>query len=87
MVVTLTPSFNKPLSAETSDEEGLLQHGSPLGYFGTDTNLYRYVANSPTTATDPSGLAEELEIVTVNYYWDTWDKFKAKLGVPNQGTS
>jgi hypothetical protein len=28
----------------------------PLGFNGRDTNLYRYVDNSPTNATDPSGL-------------------------------
>jgi hypothetical protein len=31
---------------------------SPLGFAAGDTNLYRYVGNTPTTATDPSGLAE-----------------------------
>lgn len=28
----------------------------PIGYAGGDSNLYAYVANSPTNATDPSGL-------------------------------
>ena len=28
----------------------------PTGYLGKDTNLYRYVGNSPTNGTDPTGL-------------------------------
>ena len=28
----------------------------PLGFGGGDPNLYRYVTNAPTNATDPSGL-------------------------------
>ncbi|WP_422925495.1 putative Ig domain-containing protein [Singulisphaera sp. PoT] len=28
----------------------------PLGFNGADSNLYRYVGNSPTNATDPTGL-------------------------------
>ena len=30
----------------------------PIGFAGGDANLYRYVGNSPTNATDPSGLQE-----------------------------
>jgi RHS repeat-associated protein len=30
----------------------------PIGFEGGDVNLYRYVGNHPTNATDPSGLAE-----------------------------
>ena len=30
-----------------------------IGFGGGDENLYRYVGNSPTNATDPSGLAED----------------------------
>jgi RHS repeat-associated protein len=29
----------------------------PIGFSGGDTNLYRYVGNGPTNATDPNGLA------------------------------
>ena len=29
----------------------------PIGFDGADANKYRYVGNSPTNATDPSGLA------------------------------
>lgn len=31
----------------------------PLGFAAGDPNLYRYVGNGPTNATDPSGLAED----------------------------
>jgi RHS repeat-associated protein len=31
----------------------------PIGFAAGDTNLYRYVGNSPTNATDPSGLQEK----------------------------
>src|SRR5437016_3358727 len=30
----------------------------PTGFAGGDANLYRYVGNNPTNATDPSGLYE-----------------------------
>jgi len=29
---------------------------APLGFYGGDSNLYRFVGNDPTNATDPSGL-------------------------------
>jgi hypothetical protein len=31
----------------------------PLGFGAGDSNLYRYVGNRPTNATDPSGLADK----------------------------
>jgi RHS repeat-associated protein len=34
----------------------------PIGFAAGDTNLYRYVGNSPTSATDPSGLAAEGQV-------------------------
>lgn len=34
----------------------LMAEQGPLGYNAGDTNLYRYVGNNPTNATDPSGL-------------------------------
>ena len=34
----------------------------PIGFAAGDANLYRYVGNGPTNATDPSGL-EQQEIV------------------------
>jgi RHS repeat-associated protein len=32
----------------------------PLGFWAGDTNLYRYVASSPASSTDPSGLMREV---------------------------
>lgn len=37
----------------------------PIDLKGGDANLYRYVGNSPTNATDPSGLQEEKQIETI----------------------
>ncbi len=31
----------------------------PIGFEAEDANLYRYVGNEPTNATDPSGLVEK----------------------------
>jgi hypothetical protein len=36
----------------------LFQGHDPLGFDAGDANLYRYVGNGPTNATDPSGLEE-----------------------------
>src|SRR5207253_2633309 len=33
----------------------------PIGFTGADANLYRYVGNSPTNRTDPSGLVPDDE--------------------------
>jgi len=41
----------------------------PIAYAGGDANLYRYVRNSPTNATDPSGL----EIKN----WQMWKQYRA----------
>jgi RHS repeat-associated protein len=40
----------------------------PIEYNGGDTNLYRYVGNGPTSAVDPSGLADQPS---------GWDRFWA----------
>lgn len=40
------------------------RHGQdPLGFAAGDANLYRYVGNSPTNFTDPSGLSP------VGHHW------------------
>ena len=57
MFVALTQSSKKSSLTETSNERGVFENGSPLGFAGGDTNLTRYVGNSPTNYTDPSGLA------------------------------
>ena len=35
----------------------------PIGFDAGDTNLYRYVGNNPTNATDPSGLDGGLALI------------------------
>lgn len=60
MVTASMPSFSKSSSGEAFvDEDVSLPFciSDPLGYVAGDTNLYRYVENSPTNATDPTGLA------------------------------
>lgn len=38
---------------------GTLAGANPLGFAAGDTNLYRYVGNSPTNFTDPDGLQKQ----------------------------
>ena len=38
---------------------GRFMEEDPLGFAGGDLNLYRYVKNEPTNATDPSGLSPD----------------------------
>ncbi|MCI0683553.1 MAG: RHS repeat-associated core domain-containing protein [Gemmataceae bacterium] len=40
----------------------------PIGFAAGDANLYRYVGNSPTSATDPSGLAAEGQVRAAYWY-------------------
>src|SRR5262245_53410370 len=51
----------------------------PLGFDAGDSNLYRYVANRPTGASDPSGkvLFTPLDILALS-----WDKAKAEAEWP-----
>jgi RHS repeat-associated protein len=63
----------------------------PLGFGAGDTNVQRYVGNSPTNATDPSGLAE-LDLSWVNpgipIYGEaeTWlDRAKAAYAMEQSG--
>ncbi|MGA2616993.1 MAG: RHS repeat-associated core domain-containing protein [Thermoguttaceae bacterium] len=44
----------------------------PSGFAAGDTNLYRYVRNSPTNASDPSGL--------ISYWGAFWDNVKLDFG-------
>jgi RHS repeat-associated protein len=39
-------------------KQGRFISQDPIGFAGGDENLYRYVGNSPTNATDPSGLQD-----------------------------
>jgi RHS repeat-associated protein len=51
----------------------------PLGFDAGDSNLYRYVHDRSTFATDPSGLAEREITVRANYYLaDTAKKVGAR---------
>jgi hypothetical protein len=56
MYVTLTPSSSKSSLGKTSNDSGFLENSSPLGFAGGQSNLTEYVGNSPTNATDPTGL-------------------------------
>ncbi len=51
----------------------------PIGFAGGDPNLYRYVGNSPTNATDPSGLVafENKSGKPKSIYDDIWKKDQA----------
>ncbi len=40
----------------------------PIGFNGDPSNLYRYVGNSPTNGTDPSGLAQDPTDAPHGYY-------------------
>ncbi len=56
MLKTLTPSSGNS-QRTTSRASELFGSTKPMGFAGGDTNLRRYVGNSPTNYTDPSGLA------------------------------
>ena len=58
MAIASMPSSSKSSSGKTFvDEEAYFPFcvSDPLGYVGSDTNMYRYCGNSPTNATDPRG--------------------------------
>jgi len=70
MTAVLTPVSNKSSSVARTERRSvqaqLLPPPSlfgpslfPLGFAGGDDNLYRYVGNSPTNASDPSGLVAD----------------------------
>jgi hypothetical protein len=56
MFVTSTPSSSKSSLDQTLSDNGFLESSSPLGFAGGQSNLTEYVGNSPTNATDPTGL-------------------------------
>jgi len=43
----------------------------PIAFEGADANLYRYVGNHPTNATDPTGMAEK----TNPSWWDLYPQY------------
>ncbi len=54
----------------------LFGRGKPLGFQAGDANLYRYVANSPTNHSDPSGL----DFGTIaDSYLDSWQRLQEML--------
>jgi uncharacterized protein RhaS with RHS repeats len=52
-------TYNRNRYYSTSSGRFISQ--DPIGFAAGDANLYRYVGNSPTNATDPSGLKEYRE--------------------------
>jgi RHS repeat-associated protein len=55
----------------------------PIGFAAGDANLYRYVGNKPTMATDPSGLWEEPSKSQQPFYLFPWSEFPGH--VPGDG--
>ncbi|XZE18697.1 RHS repeat-associated core domain-containing protein [Pirellulaceae bacterium SH449] len=47
-----------------STQSGRFISQDPIGFAAGDENLYRYVGNKPTMATDPSGLYEEPPLIS-----------------------
>jgi hypothetical protein len=85
MEALLTPSSKKSSLTGTFGETGLSSSTTPLGFAGGDTNLHRYVGNSPTDATDPSGLATVVEIVQIEFGDTTGEDFLNKLTYATTG--
>jgi RHS repeat-associated protein len=59
----------------------------PLGFDAGDSNLYRYVNNQPTVATDPSGLANETHALPNGYTaFMEWfpEKDKGEISIRNR---
>ena len=54
----IEPSSKRQGSENSSRLPGPFSITDPVGLKGGDTNVYRYCGNSPTNATDPSGLAD-----------------------------
>ncbi len=77
---TEMPRVNN-LKEETRSLLPVERNQPPLGFAAGDANLYRYVGNSPTNATDPSGLApgtaESIKSGQLEYYqnvgWVDWE--------------
>jgi hypothetical protein len=50
---------------------GRFMQEDPTGFDAGDVNLYRYVGNDPTNATDPSGLQERPPAYGTRAFWET----------------
>ena len=79
MSVHTTISTNTSRKSPLVDD--LFSSTRPLGFSGGDENLKRYVGNSPTNATDPSGLEEEPEVSPV-YTPPTTRGNNSQAGIP-----
>lgn len=60
-----TPMTNRDIRDERANPRFI---GMPLGFEAGDENLYRYVTNQPTIATDPSGL--EWHHIIIQALWN-----------------
>ena len=55
----------------------------PMGFDAGDSNLYRYVHNAPTNATDPSGMADEWITEMSDAVEKVVEKMKSSRWAPN----
>jgi len=64
----------------------LFVSNTPVGYAAGDTNLYRYVSNSPTNATDSTGLGENGPPVPAEpehgFWWWLWNSISTWFAPP-----
>lgn len=78
--------FNGNGGREYDPESGRFIEQDPMQFRAGDSNLYRYVANDPTNALDPSGLAQThvpvniLAIVAINALQETRSEDLKSLG-------
>jgi RHS repeat-associated protein len=58
----------------------------PIGFAAGDANLYRYVGNSPTNSTDPSGLIDPLGPTRTRpwEFFDSWSESQRVAWLKNQ---
>lgn len=67
---------------------GRFLEGDPIDFAAGDPNLFRYVHNSPTNATDPSGLAEVITVTDSPQKEDVADRqtWEVRLGTGGRST-
>lgn len=58
----IEPSSKRQGSENSSRLPGSFSITDPVGLKGGDTNVYRYCGNSPTNATDPTGLLTRTQV-------------------------
>ena len=71
--------------------DGVFGSQDPMGFGGGQTNTSEYCGNSPTNATDPSGMMDPSQIDPSNPFgpcegqWiDPWQRFQAAVGYQTQ---